>query len=143
VNRRWVPWALTALAFAGFVVATYLTFAHYRGYVSPCYVVHGCESVQTSKYSSVLGVPVALIGAAGFAVLFYLGIGLLTGAGRWTTPAFRLLAFAGALGMIPLFLLQAVVLKAFCSYCILTEVLMLAIWVLTFFLVPAVKAATD
>ena len=37
--RRWVPWTLTATAYAGFVVSAYLTIVHYRGYVSPCYVV--------------------------------------------------------------------------------------------------------
>ena len=75
--RRWVPWALAALAYAGFVVAAYLTIVHYRGYVSPCYVVHGCEEVQTSKYSVILGVPVALAGAVFFGLLFYLSVGLL------------------------------------------------------------------
>ena len=49
-RRRWVPWTLGA-AYAGFVVSAYLTIVHYRGYVSPCYVVQGCETVQTSKYS--------------------------------------------------------------------------------------------
>ena len=43
-------------------------------------------------------------------------------------------AFLGALAIIPLFLLQAIVLKAFCSYCLATEVLMLAIWILSFLL---------
>ncbi len=47
---------------------------------------------------------------------------------------FKVLAFLGALAIIPLFLLQAIVLKAFCSYCLATEVLMLAIWVLSFLL---------
>ena len=47
---------------------------------------------------------------------------------------FKVLTFLGALAIIPLFLLQAIVLKAFCSYCLATEVLMLAIWVLSFLL---------
>ena len=42
---------------------------------------------------------------------------------------FKVLAFLGALAIIPLFLLQAIVLKAFCTYCVATEVLMLAIWI--------------
>jgi len=67
-SRRWVPWTIAAMSYAGFVVAAYLTIVHYRGYVSPCYVVHGCEEVQTSKYSVILGVPVALAGAGSAAV---------------------------------------------------------------------------
>lgn len=137
--RRGVVWAFTALAFAGFVVATYLTFVHFRGYVSPCYVVTGCETVQTSEYSVILGVPVALAGAVFFALAFYLGVGLLTAARVWVLRTVQVLAFVAALAMIPLFLLQAIVLKAFCSYCLATEVIVLAMWVLTFLLAPAAR----
>ena len=132
--RRWLPWTLAALAYAGFVVSAYLTIVHFRGYVSPCYVVQGCETVQTSKYSVVLGVPVALAGAVYFGLLFYFTVGLLRSSALWLVRAFKVLSFLGALAVIPLFLLQAIVLKAFCSYCLATEVLMLAIWVLGFLL---------
>ena len=132
--RRWLPWTLAALAYAGFVLSAYLTIVHYRGYVSPCYVVQGCETVQTSTYSVILGVPVALAGAVYFGLLFYLSVGLLRGSAQWLVSAFKVLAFLGALAIIPLFLLQAIVLKAFCSYCVATEVLMLAIWILSFLL---------
>ena len=130
--RRWLPWTLAALAYAGFVVSAYLTIVHYRGYVSPCYVVQGCETVQTSKYSVILGVPVALAGAVFFGLMFYLAVGLLRNGRRALVLVFKLLAFLGALAIIPLFLLQAIVLKAFCSYCLATEALMLAIWILSF-----------
>ena len=132
--RRWVPWLLTGLAFAGFVISLYLTFVHYRGYVSPCYVVHGCETVQTSKYAVVLGVPLALLGTVYFGLMFYLGIALLTIRRPLVVTVFRLLTFAGAIAIIPLFLLQAIVLKAFCTYCVATEAIMLALWLLAFFL---------
>lgn len=132
--RRWVPWFLTAAAYVGFVISLYLTFVHYRGYVSPCYVVHGCETVQTSRYSVVLGVPVALLGTIFFGVMFYLAIGVLTRYRVTLVRAFKVLAFVGALAMIPLFLLQAIVLRAFCSYCVATEVVMLSIWIVSFLL---------
>ena len=133
--RRWVPWLLAGAAYAGFVISLYLTFAHYRGYVSPCYVVQGCEEVQTSKYSVILGVPLALLGTIFFALMFYLSISLLTGTRVQVVRAYKVLAFLGALAIIPLFLLQAVVLDAFCTYCLATEVVMLLLWVLSFLLV--------
>ena len=114
-RARWVPWTLAALAYAGFVVSAYLTIVHYRGYVSPCYVVQGCETVQTSKYSVILGVPVALAGAVFFGLLFYLAVGLLRSSALTLVRVFKVLAFLGALAIIPLFLLQAIVLKAFCT----------------------------
>jgi uncharacterized membrane protein len=135
--RPWVPWFLAAAAYAGFVVSLYLTFVHYRGYVSPCYVVQGCETVQTSSYSVIMGVPLALVGAVGFGVLFYLAIGLLVSPGITLVRVFKLLAFLGALAMIPLFFLQAIVLRAFCSYCVVTEAIMLSIWIVSFLLASA------
>jgi uncharacterized membrane protein len=132
--RRWVPWTLAVAAYAGLVISIYLTIVHYRGYVSPCYVVHGCETVQTSKYSVILGVPVALVGALFFGLMFYLAVGLLRGRSRTLVRVFKVFAFLGALAIIPLFLLQAIVLKAFCTYCVATEVIMLAIWILSFLL---------
>jgi uncharacterized membrane protein len=129
-----VPWTLVGAAYAGFVLSLYLTLTHYRGYVSPCYVMSGCEEVQTSEYSVILGAPLALLGALFFGLMFYLGIALLTGSRLRVVQAYKVLAFAGALAMIPLFLLQAIVLDAFCTYCVATEALMLMLWVLSFLL---------
>jgi uncharacterized membrane protein len=129
-----VPWLLAGAAYAGFVISLYLTFVHYRGYVSPCYVVKGCEEVQTSRYAVIMGVPLALLGTIFFAFMFYLGIALLTSARVLVVRVYKVLAFAGALAIIPLFLLQAIVLKAFCTYCVATEAIMLMLWVGSFLL---------
>jgi uncharacterized membrane protein len=139
--RRWLPWTLAALAYTGFVISAYLTIVHFRGYVSPCYVVQGCETVQTSEYSVIVGVPVALAGAVYFGLLFYLTVGLLRSSALWLVRAFKVLSFLGALAIIPLFLLQAIVLDAFCSYCLATEALMLAIWILSFLLASPGRTA--
>jgi len=94
--------------------------------------VRGCEEVQTSEYSVILGVPLALLGTMFFALMFYLGIGLLTSSRVLVVQVYKVVAFAGALAIIPLFLLQAIVLDAFCTYCVATEAIMLLIWVLSF-----------
>jgi uncharacterized membrane protein len=135
-RRRALRAVLLCLSFLGFVVSLYLTIMHYRGIVPPCQIVRGCETVQTSRYSVIAGVPVALLGTAFFTVMFYLGIGLLTGPGATLVRAYKLLAYAGALAVIPLFLIQAILLKAYCSYCLATEVIMLALWVGSFWLTP-------
>jgi uncharacterized membrane protein len=139
--RRWVPWLLLGAAYAGFVISLYLTLVHYRGYVSPCYVVHGCEQVQTSKYAVIAGIPLALLGTVFFGLMFYLGISLLTSSRVRVVQAYKVLAFLGALAIIPLFLLQAIVLKAFCTYCVATEAVMLVLWVVSFFLAAAERDA--
>lgn len=132
--HRWIPLFLLTVSYVGFVIALYLTLVHYRGYVSPCYVVHGCEEVQTSRFSVILGVPVALLGTLFFAAMFYLGIALWAVPSVTVVRSYKVLAFAAALAVIPLFLLQAIVLRAFCSYCIATEAIMLSMWVVSFLL---------
>jgi uncharacterized membrane protein len=50
------------LGLAGVGIAGYLTYVHYAGLHPICGISHGCETVQTSRYASLLGVPVALLG---------------------------------------------------------------------------------
>jgi uncharacterized membrane protein len=127
-RQRVVRVALVVLALAGFLISFYLTLTHYRNLIPPCYVTSGCESVVTSRYATILGIPLSLIGTIFFAVMFYLGIALITGPPNKVMRAYELLAFAGILVAIVLFLLQAVVLKAYCSYCLGTEAIALSIW---------------
>lgn len=135
VRRRvLVPALLLAGSFIGFAISIYLTFSHYRGSIPPCHVVRGCETVQTSSYSEILGIPLALLGTLYFTVMFYLAIGLLTSRRDSLVLAYKVLAYLGALAVIPLFLVQAVVLQAYCSWCLATEVVMLAMWAGSFFL---------
>lgn len=50
------------LAVAGIGVSGYLTYVHYAGLHPVCGVSHGCETVQTSRYAYLSGIPVALLG---------------------------------------------------------------------------------
>ncbi|MHB8870260.1 MAG: vitamin K epoxide reductase family protein [Thermoleophilia bacterium] len=126
--RTAVRIALVLLALVGFLISFYLTLTHYRNAVPPCYVTTGCETVVTSRYAVILGVPLSLIGTLFFALMFYLGIALVTGPTPMVLRAYDLVAFAGILAAVALFLLQAVVLKAYCSYCLATEAIALLLW---------------
>ena len=58
---------MIVLAAIGLGVATYLTYIHYAGIKPLCGTNGGgCEIVQTSQYSKLAGVPVALIGLLGY-----------------------------------------------------------------------------
>jgi uncharacterized membrane protein len=50
-----------ALCLVGVAIAGYLTYVHYAGLRPICGISHGCETVQTSSYASLIGVPVGLI----------------------------------------------------------------------------------
>jgi uncharacterized membrane protein len=67
---------MIALAVVGLGVATYLTVVHYVGFsILACTGAHGghssCQTVQSSQWSELLGIPVALLGLIGY--IFILG----------------------------------------------------------------------
>lgn len=58
---------MIAIATIGLGVASYLTYVHYSGEPPLCSTTHNtCLKVQTSIYSELAGVPVALIGLIGY-----------------------------------------------------------------------------
>ncbi len=61
---------MVVLTGVGLCVATYLTVIHYAGIKPLCgRGGGGCEIVQTSEYSKLVGVPVALIGLIGYVAI--------------------------------------------------------------------------
>jgi uncharacterized membrane protein len=108
------------VSFVGFLDASYLTIAHYTGVSLRCTVFNGCEQVTTSKYSEILGIPVALLG-----VLYYLTILLTTlfyfDSRKDCLP--RYIAWATCAGMsasVWFVFLQVFIIKAICQYCMVS-----------------------
>jgi uncharacterized membrane protein len=113
--------AVSALvAAAGLGIAGYLTAVHYAGGTPVCAVSHGCATVQQSEYAELAGVPVALLGLAGYvAILASLA---RDGEAARTVTAFLALAgfgFSAWLTYVELARLDAV-----CSWCVASAVCM-------------------
>src|SRR3989344_5596529 len=70
---KWLLGLVLLFGFIGFADATFLTIKHYTGTPLPCSFLNGCDTVTNSLYSTIGGLPVALLGA-----LFYLAVILLT-----------------------------------------------------------------
>jgi hypothetical protein len=67
--------AILVLSLIGIGVAGYLTYTHYAKIKVLCGSNGGCETVQSSVYSKLDGVPVAVLGLAGYiGILFSLAI---------------------------------------------------------------------
>lgn len=67
MSARTLKRTLLVVTLIGIGVATYLTYIHYAGIKPLCgRNGGGCEIVQTSQYSKLAGVPVALIGLLGY-----------------------------------------------------------------------------
>jgi uncharacterized membrane protein len=58
--------ASAIVAVAGLAIAAYLTVVHYAGDAPVCAISHGCATVQQSRYAELAGIPVALLGLAGY-----------------------------------------------------------------------------
>jgi len=71
MKTRSLRLAMIVLAVIGIGVAAYLAYIHYAGIKPLCgRNGGGCEIVQTSVYSKLAGVPVALIGLIGYVLIF-------------------------------------------------------------------------
>lgn len=109
---------LLIVALLGFADATYLTIEHFSGDIPPCTIVEGCESVLTSPYAVIAGIPVSLIGAI-FYFIVLVGVfsfieSKKTGLLKWSL----LLTVFGFLATLWFLYLQAFVIGAFCLYCL-------------------------
>ena len=120
---------LLAASLIGFVDAAYLTAKHYLGAPPPCGLFGGCETVTTSEYAKVAGVPLALLGA-----LYYLAVFLSTivyldtrrsGILRMTA-GFTAVGFIASLWFV---YLQLFVIKAICPYCMLSALVSTVLFV--------------
>ena len=120
--------ALLFLSIAGFFVSIYLTILHYKNIVPPCTIAKGCETVLTSQFSTILGIPIDLFGSLFFLTLIFL---LLLNQKRFFRY-FKTLVLLGVLVSVNLFFIQAFILRAFCQYCLLVEAIILAIFIVSF-----------
>ena len=118
---------LGVLAAAGFLISAYLTWTHLSG-ASPVCVGgrSGCETVQASRYSEILGVPVAALGLLAYAAMLVCAV--LRGEGAAVFGLF--VALVGVLFSAYLTYLELFVLRAICQWCVASAVLVVAYLVL-------------
>ncbi|MEP6848033.1 MAG: vitamin K epoxide reductase family protein [Acidobacteriota bacterium] len=107
------------LSLIGITDSTYLTIHHYTAEPVPCSIVEGCETVLTSGYAEVAGIPLAAYGAAAYLVAFMLVLISLFG-NRLTWKLFGLQTVFMALFSAWLIYVQAKLIGAFCQFCLLS-----------------------
>lgn len=138
---RWAPTVTLALVLAGAAVAGYLTIEHYTSSLTlacPDTGVVNCAKVTTSPESTLLGVPVALLGLLWFLGLLPLMLPASWRRRRWLVP--RLVAVAAGVPMVVyLVYVEAVRVRALCLYCTAVHV----IAVLLFAVVAVAAALTE
>ena len=121
---------MSALAAIGLVVALYLAITKLTGGLPVCGPIHGCDTVASSQYSEVAGVPVAVIGVGFSVVLLALSVAW------WQRADRRALLGAYGLGLLGCFVaagltyLEVAVIGAICVYCVTYAVTIVAGFVL-------------
>ena len=119
--------AAIAISVLGIAIAGYLTYVHYAGISPVCEIAHGCEKVQTSEWSKVAGVPVALLGLLGYVGI--LAALLVPGEAAMTAAAG--LAVVGAGFSAYLTYREVFTIDAICPWCVASAVVMTALAALT------------
>jgi uncharacterized membrane protein/protein-disulfide isomerase len=142
-----VRWTLRVLAWLAFGVASYLTIhalTHTR--VAGCSLGSNvdCDVVQSSSWSTWLGIPVAFLGLACYATLAALSVLLgvrRAPANRWIATAFVMLAIVAAGASLWFIGIQIFAIGTFCLYCLIADICGIALGVIaTMFAVRAVVA---
>ena len=118
-----------AFAFVGTLVSAYLTWVHYSGNLALCIGVGGCEAVQTSRFSMLGPVPVALVGLAGFVAILAIAIPHARGAAWSLTPLFGL-SLAATLYVAYLTYVEVFMLGAICPWCVAVAVCSVGVFAL-------------
>lgn len=119
--------AIAAICVAGMAIAGYLVWVHYSGHSLLCLTNGGCEIVQASSYATFVGIPVAVLGLAGYIAIF--GSLFIRGeVGRAVTAMLALcgFGFSAYLTYLELFTIEAI-----CQWCVMSAVLMTVLMVLT------------
>jgi uncharacterized membrane protein len=119
--------AAIACSVLGLGVAGYLTYVHYAGISPVCEIAHGCEKVQTSEWSKLGGIPVALLGLLGYAGI--LAATLVRGEAALTAAAGLALVGAGFSGYLTY--REVFTIDAICIWCVASAALMTSLAVIT------------
>jgi uncharacterized membrane protein len=121
------------LALIGLIDSIYLAYIKLANQTASCGLFGDCEAVNNSRYSEIGGVPIAVLGAAGYLailVLLYLDRPAADGSDAIRFALFGV-TLAGTLYSIYLTYLEIFVLEAICPYCVLSAVVMGGLFVLS------------
>ena len=121
------------LAVLGVLVSSYMTIFKLTDNQTMCLGSGDCSVVNSSAYSEVYGIPVALVGVLGYGAI----LGTLTLAGRWgflrenaVLIAFGL-CLAGFMFTVYLIYVEVALIRALCPFCIASQLTMTVLFALS------------
>jgi uncharacterized membrane protein len=115
--------------------ATYVFVTHSLGYELFCPFATGCDAVQNSPYAVLFGIPVSFLGMVGFTAYLALALSALRfgAATRRHLRALQVLSVVEVGFTLYMAYLQVAVIRAICSWCMLSAALTVALAVLVIY----------
>jgi uncharacterized membrane protein len=122
-----------ALTIIGLLVSIYMTIYKVTNNESMCIGSSGCSEVNASRYSEVNGIPVAVLGVAGYAAILALLFleqrpGLFQQNGSMMFFGISLLGFLFTLYLI---FVEVALIKAYCPFCLTSQAVMTIIFIIS------------
>lgn len=127
-SSKW-PFVAAVFAIIGIADSIYLAVHHYTAEPVPCGITGGCETVLTSSYAEISGIPIAAFGALAYFAAFSFAI-LAAFGNRVMWTLFGLQATAMAAVSLYLIYVQGFVLKAFCQFCLVSAATCLCLFLI-------------
>lgn len=130
MSRRLLRIAMIVLTVVGIGIASYVTYVHYAGIKPACTAGESCTKVQTSVYSELAGVPVALMGLIGYILILVALLVPESEASRFATLILTLggFGFSAYLTYRELFSIHAICEWCVSSAVVMTILMLLSVW---------------
>lgn len=119
--------AAAIVALIGLGIAAYLTYVHYAKLKPLCLSSGSCETVQSSRYSKLAGIPVPLLGVGGY-IAILISLAVRGELGRVTGCAVALVGFGFSAYLT---YREIFTIKAICQWCVGSAVAMTLLAVIT------------
>jgi uncharacterized membrane protein len=130
MSSRTLRLVLIAITVLGVALASYLTYVHYAEIKPLCTAGNSCIKVQSSVYSKLAGVPVALMGLIGYVLILGSLLVRQSETSRLATMSLTLVGFgfSAYLTYRELFSIHAVCEECATSAGFLTVLMCLSVW---------------
>lgn len=130
-STNWHARILLVLGVAGVLVSAYLTYKTSDPSGVVCSLGGGCETVLSSKYSKLFGIPVSAFGLLWYVAM--LGVTWWIFFKRiWSSSIAVIWALAGLFFSLYLLYLEAFVIHAYCTWCLVSLGLVVIINIMVF-----------
>ncbi len=127
-NHSYFKSIILILSLLGIVISGYLAYNYYSGSQAAfCGAGSDCDTVRHSGFSTILRIPVALLGVIGYSLIFISAIVPMTKRNNWLW--LYILSLAGFVFSAYLTYLEFFVIEAVCMYCIVSALLMTGIFI--------------